>query len=86
MLSRRRDEIALVITAESGLCLKDSIYEVGRAYDVYSLAGQLAIRDDCGGLFLRHHSTRQAAPHLYLARTGAGRASRRSRHSITRST
>ncbi len=38
--------LALVITAESGLCLKDSIYEVGRAYDVYSLAGQLAIRDD----------------------------------------
>ncbi len=46
ILSRRRDEIAHVITAESGLCLKDSIYEVGRAYDVYSLAGQLAIRDD----------------------------------------
>ncbi|MEQ1615749.1 MAG: aldehyde dehydrogenase family protein, partial [Hyphomicrobiaceae bacterium] len=46
ILAKRRDEIALVITAESGLCLKDSIYEVGRAYDVYSLAGQLAIRDD----------------------------------------
>jgi phosphonoacetaldehyde dehydrogenase len=46
ILARRRDEIALLITAESGLCLKDSIYEVGRAYDVYSLAGQLAIRDD----------------------------------------
>jgi phosphonoacetaldehyde dehydrogenase len=46
ILAKRRNEIALVITAESGLCLKDSIYEVGRAYDVYSLAGQLAIRDD----------------------------------------
>jgi putative phosphonoacetaldehyde dehydrogenase len=46
ILSRRREEIALLITAESGLCLKDSLYEVGRAYDVYSLAGQLAIRDD----------------------------------------
>jgi phosphonoacetaldehyde dehydrogenase len=46
ILARRRDEIALLITAESGLCLKDSLYEVGRAYDVYSLAGQLAIRDD----------------------------------------
>ncbi len=46
ILAKRRDEIALVITAESGLCLKDSMYEVGRAYDVYSLAGQLAIRDD----------------------------------------
>ena len=46
ILARRREEIALLITAESGLCLKDSLYEVGRAYDVYSLAGQLAIRDD----------------------------------------
>jgi putative phosphonoacetaldehyde dehydrogenase len=46
LLARRREELALVITAESGLCLKDSLYEVGRACDVYSLAGQLAIRDD----------------------------------------
>jgi phosphonoacetaldehyde dehydrogenase len=46
ILARRREEIAALITAESGLCWKDSLYEVGRAYDVYSLAGQLAIRDD----------------------------------------
>jgi putative phosphonoacetaldehyde dehydrogenase len=46
ILAQRRDEIAHLITAESGLCLKDSLYEVGRAYDVYSLAAQLAIRDD----------------------------------------
>lgn len=46
LLAKRRDEIATLITAESGLCWKDSTYEVGRAYDVYSLAGQLAIKDD----------------------------------------
>jgi phosphonoacetaldehyde dehydrogenase len=46
ILAKRREEIAHLITAESGLCLKDSLYEVGRAYDVYLLAGQLAIRDD----------------------------------------
>ena len=46
ILSQRREEIAHLITAESGLCLKDSLYEVGRAYDVYLLAGQMAIRDD----------------------------------------
>ena len=46
ILNRRREEIAHLITAESGLCLKDSLYEVGRAYDVYLLAGQMAIRDD----------------------------------------
>jgi putative phosphonoacetaldehyde dehydrogenase len=45
-LAARKDEIARLITAESGLCLKDSLYEVGRAYDVFTLAGQLAINDD----------------------------------------
>lgn len=45
-LAARKDEIARLITAESGLCLKDSLYEVGRAYDVFTLAGQLAIQDD----------------------------------------
>ncbi len=46
ILAQRRDEIADLITAESGLCKKDSLYEVGRAYDVFTLAGQLAILDD----------------------------------------
>ena len=46
ILVRRREEIAGLITAESGLCLKDALYEVDRACDVYQLAGQMAIRDD----------------------------------------
>jgi phosphonoacetaldehyde dehydrogenase len=46
ILAKRGQEIARLITAESGLCLKDSLYEVARACDVYMLAGQLAIRDD----------------------------------------
>ena len=46
ILERRKQEIARLITAESGLCMKDSIYEVGRAYDVYTLAAQMAVRDD----------------------------------------
>jgi putative phosphonoacetaldehyde dehydrogenase len=46
ILSNRREEIAAVITAESGLCWKDSLYEATRAYDVYSFAGQLCIKDD----------------------------------------
>jgi putative phosphonoacetaldehyde dehydrogenase len=45
-LAARKDEIAAVITAESGLSMKDSLYETGRAYDVFSLAGQLSIGDD----------------------------------------
>src|SRR5881396_1740804 len=46
ILASRKEEFARLITAESGLCWKDSLYEAGRAYDVYSFAGQLAIRDD----------------------------------------
>ncbi len=46
LLVARKDEIARLITSESGLCLKDSLYEVGRAFDVFSLAGQLCIMDD----------------------------------------
>ncbi len=46
LLVQRRDAISDLITAESGLSKKDSLYEVGRAYDVFTLAGQLAILDD----------------------------------------
>ncbi|MDX1513495.1 MAG: phosphonoacetaldehyde dehydrogenase [Gammaproteobacteria bacterium] len=46
LLIGRREEIADLITAESGLCKKDSLYEVGRAYDVFSLSGQLCLLDD----------------------------------------
>jgi len=46
LLTQRREEISDLITAECGICKKDSVYEVGRAYDVFTLAGQLAILDD----------------------------------------
>ena len=46
LLVSRRDEISDLITAESGISKKDSIYEVGRAFDVFSLTGQLCILDD----------------------------------------
>jgi putative phosphonoacetaldehyde dehydrogenase len=46
ILTRRREEISDLISAECGICKKDSLYEVGRAYDVFTLAGQLAILDD----------------------------------------
>jgi len=46
LLESRKEEISDLITAECGICKKDSIYEVGRAYDVFTLAGQLAILDD----------------------------------------
>ena len=46
LLRSKKDELARLITLELGLSMKDSAYECGRAYDVFSLAGQLAILDD----------------------------------------
>jgi phosphonoacetaldehyde dehydrogenase len=46
LIRQRRDALANLITLELGLSLKDSTYECGRAYDVFTLAGQLCILDD----------------------------------------
>ena len=46
LIRARKDQLSDLITLELGLSKKDSLYEVGRAYDVYSLAGQLCIIDD----------------------------------------
>ncbi|MEZ5878759.1 MAG: phosphonoacetaldehyde dehydrogenase [Tepidamorphaceae bacterium] len=45
-LIARRDEISDIITLELGISKQDSLYEVGRAFDVFTLAGQLCIQDD----------------------------------------
>jgi phosphonoacetaldehyde dehydrogenase len=45
-LQARTEELADLITAESGLCKKDSLYEVGRACDVFVFAGNAALQDD----------------------------------------
>ena len=57
IIAARKDEIAHLITLESGLCLKDTLYEVGRASDVLLFAAQQALVDD-GQIFscdLTHH-------------------------------
>ena len=46
LIRDRKVQLSDLITLELGLSKKDSLYEVGRAYDVYSLAGMLAILDD----------------------------------------
>jgi putative phosphonoacetaldehyde dehydrogenase len=46
ILEARKAEISDVITLELGISKKDSFYEVGRCYDVLTLAGQMAIQDD----------------------------------------
>jgi len=46
ILQARTEELANLITAESGLSKKDSTYEVGRACDVFTFAGNAALQDD----------------------------------------
>jgi aldehyde dehydrogenase (NAD+) len=46
LLEERREEIAALITAESGLCLRETRYEVGRACDVFGFAAMETLRDD----------------------------------------
>ena len=57
IIASKREQLARLITLESGLCLKDSMYEVGRASDVLLFAANQALVDD-GQVFscdLTHH-------------------------------
>ena len=57
IIAGRIPQIARIITLESGLCMKDSTYEVGRASDVLLFAANQALIDD-GQVFscdLTHH-------------------------------
>lgn len=46
MVMARADQISELITAESGLCKKDSVYEAGRVRDVLVFGAQAALQDD----------------------------------------
>ena len=46
LIRERREDIAQWLTLELGICKQHSLYEAGRSYDVFTLAGQLAIQDD----------------------------------------
>lgn len=46
LIRARREEIAHWLVLELGICLQHALYETGRSYDVFTLAGQLAILDD----------------------------------------
>jgi putative phosphonoacetaldehyde dehydrogenase len=57
----RVDEIARLITAEAGLCLKDSVYEAGRVSDVLLFGANEVLKDD-GQIFscdLTHHGKKR---------------------------
>jgi phosphonoacetaldehyde dehydrogenase len=46
LLESRREEFAVLITRESGLALRETRYEVGRACDVLAFSAMEALRDD----------------------------------------
>ena len=46
IIDERKAELAPIITAELGISISDSLYECGRAFDVYTLSGQMCIHDD----------------------------------------
>ncbi len=50
LLEQRKAEVSDLITAESGLAKKDTLYEVGRAQDVFNLCARL-LNDDDGEAF-----------------------------------
>ncbi len=46
LLEARKESLSRLVTLELGISKKDSLYEVGRACDVFNQAGQLCILDD----------------------------------------
>lgn len=46
LLRARAEEASTIITLESGLCKKDSLYEIGRVADVLVFGANEALRDD----------------------------------------
>jgi putative phosphonoacetaldehyde dehydrogenase len=68
ILRDRKEEFARLISSESGLCWKDALYEASRAYDVWSFAGQLTIKDD-GEAFACDISPNGKARRIFTMRT-----------------
>jgi len=67
----RREEIAKVLTLELGICQQHALYEAGRSYDVFTLAGQLAILDD-GQIFSCDLTPHGKARKIYTKREPVG--------------
>jgi aldehyde dehydrogenase (NAD+) len=67
LLAGRREEFAQLITAESGLCIRETRYEVGRALDVLRFAAAEALRDD-GEVFSGDISPQGKARKIFTTR------------------
>ncbi|MBI1839424.1 MAG: phosphonoacetaldehyde dehydrogenase [Verrucomicrobia bacterium] len=66
-LEPRRDEFARLIASESGLCVREGRYEVGRALDVLRFASMEALRDD-GQIFSCDVSAQGKARKIFTLR------------------
>jgi len=66
-----REEFAELITLESGLCVRETRYEVGRALDVLRFAAIEALRDD-GQIFSCDVSPQGKARRIYTSREPLG--------------
>ncbi len=67
VLESRREEFARTITAEAGLALRESRYEVGRTVDVLRFAAMEALRDD-GQIFSGDISAQGKARKIFTTR------------------
>src|SRR6266498_5957433 len=67
LLAERREEFARLITSESGLCIRETRYEVGRATDVLRFAAMEALRDD-GEIFSGDISPQGKARKIFALR------------------
>ena len=84
IIRSRSDAISDLITAECGICKKDSLYEVGRACDVFVFAGNAALNDD-GQIFSCDLTPHGKKRKVYTLREPLlGRDLPRSRRSTTR--
>jgi aldehyde dehydrogenase (NAD+) len=70
-LGEEREQLAALISSESGLCLKDTRHEVGRAVDVFRFAAIEALRDD-GEVFAGDISAHGADRRAYTLRVPVG--------------
>ena len=62
IVRNRTAELSDLITAESGLCKKDSLYEIGRVSDVLLFGASECLQGRRPDLLLRPHAARQEAP------------------------
>ena len=73
LLEQRREEFAQLMSAESGLCLRETRYEAGRTVDVLTAAAHEALRDD-GQMFAGDVSAQGKSRRIFTLREPLGLA------------